>query len=44
MNGYRDGSFYTPSVITEYMCMQSVERAVIDRIKSGKTLEMFRFV
>ena len=22
LNGYRDGSFYTPSVITEYMCMK----------------------
>ena len=25
LNGYRDGSFYTPSVITEYMCLKSVE-------------------
>lgn len=36
LNGYRDGSFYTPSVITEYMCMQSVEKAVIDRINQEK--------
>ena len=36
LNGYRDGSFYTPSVITEYMCMQSVERTIIDRINKIK--------
>ena len=36
LNGYRDGSFYTPSVITEYMCMKSVEKAVIDHINIEK--------
>lgn len=44
LNGYRDGSFYTPSVITEYMCMRSVERAVIDRInqeKHWKCMDLF---
>lgn len=32
LNGYRDGSFYTPSIITEYMCMKSIEKAVINKI------------
>lgn len=32
LNGYRDGSFYTPSVITEYMCKRSIEKTVIDLI------------
>ena len=36
LNGYRDGSFYTPSVITEYMCMRSVESAIIDLINKEK--------
>lgn len=36
LNGYRDGSFYTPSVITEYMCRKSVEKAVIDHINIEK--------
>lgn len=36
LNGYRDGSFYTPSVITEYMCMRSIENAIIDLINKEK--------
>lgn len=36
LNGYRDGSFYTPSVITEYMCMKSVEKAIINQINNVK--------
>ena len=36
LNGYKDGSFYTPSVITEYMCMRSVEAAVVNLINEKK--------
>lgn len=36
LNGYRDGSFYTPSIITEYMCLNSIEQAVIDKINYTK--------
>lgn len=36
LNGYRDGSFYTPSVITEYMCMRSIESSIIDLINKEK--------
>ena len=36
LNGYRDGSFYTPSVITEYMCMRSIESTIIDLINKEK--------
>ena len=36
LNGYRDGSFYTPSVITEYMCKRSIEKSVIDLINRNK--------
>lgn len=44
LNGYRDGSFYTPSVITAYMCRKSIERAIIDRInieKQWKCIDLF---
>ena len=36
LNGYRDGSFYTPSVITEYMSAESIERTVITAINKAK--------
>ena len=29
INGYRDGSFYTPGFITMYMCRHSLRRAVV---------------
>lgn len=31
INGYQDGSFYTPSEITEFLAKQAVERLVISR-------------
>lgn len=34
LNGYKDGSVYTPSIITEYMCKQTIEKTVIDKINS----------
>ena len=36
LNGYRDGSFYTPSVITEYMCKRSIEKTIIELINKNK--------
>lgn len=35
LNGYRDGSFYTPSIITEYMCKDTIEQTIIDKINSA---------
>ena len=32
INGYKDGSYYTPSFITEYICKETIENAVLDRI------------
>ena len=29
LNGYKDGSFYTPSFITSYMCKQSIDKVVL---------------
>ena len=31
LNGYKDGSFYTPSFITEYMSKQSIDNLVLQR-------------
>ena len=33
INGYQDGSFYTPEMITQHMCDSTIERAVIERFK-----------
>ena len=32
LNGYKDGSFYTPKVITSYMCRETLQRAVVNAI------------
>jgi hypothetical protein len=31
INGYRDGSFYTPGFITMYICRETIRRAVVER-------------
>ncbi|MBS7565390.1 class I SAM-dependent DNA methyltransferase, partial [Mucilaginibacter sp. Bleaf8] len=31
INGYRDGSFYTPGAITMYMCNETIRRAVVQK-------------
>ncbi len=31
INGYKDGSFYTPSFITTYMCRESIEKCVLQK-------------
>ena len=33
INGYQDGSFYTPEDITQHMCDTTIEKAVIARFK-----------
>ena len=34
LNGYKEGSFYTPSFITSYMCKQSLEKIVLDKFNA----------
>jgi len=34
LNGYKDGSHYTPSLITEYMCKDTIEAVVIRKINA----------
>lgn len=31
LNGYKEGSFYTPSFITSYMCKANIEKVVLDK-------------
>jgi hypothetical protein len=42
INGYKDGSFFTPSFITMYMCRETIRRAVVEKmnefVKSNKNL------
>jgi Alw26I/Eco31I/Esp3I family type II restriction m6 adenine DNA methyltransferase len=33
INGYKDGSFFTPGFITMYMCRETVRRAVVQKFK-----------
>lgn len=35
INGYKDGSFYTPSFITMYMARESLQKSVIDRFNAA---------
>lgn len=32
INGYKDGSYYTPSSITEYICKETIESTVIQKV------------
>ena len=36
INGYKDGSFYTPGVITMYMCRETLRMAVLQKFKEKK--------
>ena len=37
INGYKEGSFYTPGFITMYMCRETIRRAVLDKFNQQKT-------
>ncbi|MTJ49892.1 type II restriction endonuclease [Dolichospermum sp. UHCC 0259] len=36
INGYKDGSFFTPGFITMYMCRKTIRRAVLQKFKEIK--------
>ncbi|MCX6250599.1 MAG: Eco57I restriction-modification methylase domain-containing protein [Bacteroidetes bacterium] len=36
INGYKDGSFFTPGFITMYMCRETIRRAVIQKFNDRK--------
>ncbi|WP_258864527.1 Eco57I restriction-modification methylase domain-containing protein [Helicobacter sp. MIT 01-3238] len=35
LNGYKEGSFYTPSFITRYMCESSIRKIVVEKFNSA---------
>jgi adenine-specific DNA-methyltransferase len=36
INGYKDGSFFTPGFITMYMCKETIRRAVLQKFEEAK--------
>lgn len=34
LNGYKEGSFYTPSFITNYMCKEAIDKAVVEKFNT----------
>ncbi|WP_187912009.1 class I SAM-dependent DNA methyltransferase [Helicobacter pylori] len=39
LNGYKEGSFYTPSFITSYMCKESITTIVLDKFNQTYKIE-----
>ncbi|GAA7780725.1 class I SAM-dependent DNA methyltransferase [Helicobacter pylori] len=39
LNGYKEGSFYTPSFITSYMCSESIKIIVLDKFNQKYNIE-----
>ncbi|GAA9869316.1 hypothetical protein VN0646_00810 [Helicobacter pylori] len=39
LNGYKEGSFYTPSFITSYMCKESIKTIVLDKFNQKYNIE-----
>ncbi|WQT63757.1 class I SAM-dependent DNA methyltransferase [Helicobacter pylori] len=39
LNGYKEGSFYTPSFITSYMCKESITPIVLDKFNQTYNIE-----
>ncbi len=39
LNGYKEGSFYTPSFITSYMCSESITPIVLDKFNQKYNIE-----
>ncbi|WP_462266409.1 type IIG restriction enzyme/methyltransferase [Mucilaginibacter sp.] len=40
INGYKDGSFFTPGFITMYMCRETIRRAVVQKFNEAKGWEL----
>ena len=43
INGYKDGSFFTPGFITMYMCRETIRRAVVQKFNETKHWEIENF-
>lgn len=44
INGYKDGSFFTPGFITMYMCRESIRRSVIQKFNEVKGWDCKDFI
>ena len=40
INGYRDGSYFTPGFITMYMCRETIRRAILEKFREVKGWEV----
>ena len=43
INGYKEGSFYTPAYITMYMCKETLRRAVVQKFKEQENSQIETF-
>jgi len=43
INGYKEGSFYTPAYITMYMCRETIRRTVIQKFKDQEENQIETF-
>ena len=43
INGYKDGSFFTPGFITMYMCRDTIRRAVVQKFKEHTIFDSDKF-
>lgn len=43
INGYKDGSFFTPGMITMYMCRETIRKAVVQKFNEVKGWEIENF-
>ena len=43
INGYKEGSFYTPAYITMYMCRETLKRAVVQKFKEKESDQIETF-
>ncbi len=43
INGYKDGSVYTPAFITMYMCQQSLRMAIVEKFNNTKDWNCLTF-
>lgn len=43
INGYKDGSFFTPGFITMYMCRETIRRAVVQKFNEAKSWKVESF-
>lgn len=43
INGYKEGSFYTPAYITMYMCKETLRRAVVEKFAEQESNQIENF-